>query len=57
MEAALAEEGDRMMAEALEAMLAGQEEVHSKLPKVDKRSSCSQRKHQTSPAYVNLLGY
>ena len=32
--------------------MAGQEEVHSKLPKVGKRSSGSQRKHQTSPAYL-----
>jgi hypothetical protein len=40
------------MAEALGAVLAGQEEVHSKLPKVGKRSSGSQRKHQTSPAYL-----
>ena len=42
------------MAEALGAVLAGQEEVHSKLPKVGKRSSGSQRKHQTSPAYLRL---
>ena len=54
MEAALLQEGDPLMADALEAMLAGQEEVHSKLPKVNKRSSGSQRKHQTSPAYVRL---
>ena len=40
------------MAEALGAVLAGQEEVHSELPKVGKRSSGSQRKHQTSPAYL-----
>ena len=53
-EAALVEEGDQMMARALEAMLAGREEVHSKLPKVGKRSSGSQRKHQTSPTYVRL---
>ena len=52
MEAALVEEGDQLMAEALGAVLAGQEEVHSKLPKVGKRSSGSQRKHQTSPAYL-----
>ena len=37
-EAALAEEGDQLMAEALGTVLAGQEEVHSKLPKVEKRS-------------------
>ena len=42
-------EGDQLMAEALGA---GQEEVHSKLSKVGKRSSCSQRKHQTSPVYL-----
>ena len=30
----------------------GQEEVHSKLPKVGKHSSGSKRKHQTSPAYL-----
>ena len=53
-EAALVEEGDQLMAEALEAMLAGQEEVHSKLPKVGKRISGSQRKHKTSPASVRL---
>ena len=51
-EAALVKEGDQLMAEALEAVMAGQEEVHSKLPKVGKRSSGSQRKHQTSPAYL-----
>ena len=54
MEAALAEEGDQPMAETLGAVLTGQEEMHSKLPKVNKRSSGSQRKHQTSPAYVRL---
>ena len=54
MEAALVEEGDQLMAEALGAVLAGQEEVHNKLPKVGKRRSGSQRKHQTSPAYVRL---
>ena len=51
-EAALVKEGDQLMAEALRAVLAGQEEVHSKLPKVGKRSSGSKRKHQTSPAYL-----
>ena len=51
-EAALVKEGDQLMAEALGAVLAGQEEVHSELPKVGKRSSGSQRKHQTSPAYL-----
>ena len=51
-EAALVEEGDQLTAEALGAVLAGQEEVHSKLSKVGKRSSGSQRKHQTSPAYL-----
>ena len=51
-DAALVGEGDQLMAEALGAVLAGQEEVHSKLPKVGKRSSGSQRKHQTSPAYL-----
>ena len=54
MEAALVEEGDQLMAEALGTVLAGQKEVHSKLPKVGKRRSGSQRKHQTSPAYVRL---
>ena len=44
-EAALVEEGDQLMAEALRAMQAGQEEVHNKLPKVGKTSSGSQRKH------------
>ena len=44
-EAALVKEGDQLMAEALGAVLAGQEEVHSELPKVGKRSSGSQRKH------------
>ena len=51
-EVALVKEGDQLMAEALGAVLAGQEEVHSGLPKVGKRSSGSQRKHQTSPAYL-----
>jgi hypothetical protein len=37
-EAALVGEGDQLMAEALGAVLPGQEEVHSKLPKVGKRS-------------------
>ena len=32
--------------------MAGQEEVYSKLPKVGKRSSGNQRKHQTSPTYM-----
>ena len=45
MEATPVEEGDPLMSEALGAMLAGQEEVHNKLPKVGKRSSGSQRKH------------
>ena len=53
-EAALVEEGEQLMAEAMRAILAGQEEVHNKLPKVDKRTSGSPRKHQTSPAYVRL---
>ena len=53
-EAALVEEGDQLMAEAPAAVLAVQEEVHSKLPKVGKRSSGSQRKHQTRPAYGRL---
>ena len=53
-EAVLVGEGDQLMAEALRAVQAGQEEVHSKLPKVGKRSSGSQRKHQSSPAYVRL---
>ena len=53
-ETALVKEGDQLAAETLGAMLARQEEVHSKLPKVGKRSSGSQRKHQTSPAYVRL---
>ena len=51
----MVEEGDQLMAEALGAILAGQEEVHSKLLKVDKRSSGSQRKHPVSPAYVRLV--
>jgi hypothetical protein len=51
-EAALVKEGDQLMAETLGAVLAGQEEAHSKLPKVGKRSSGSQRKHQTRPAYL-----
>ena len=56
MEAALVGEDDQLMAEALPvgSMLAGQEEVHSKLPKVGKGRVGSQRKHQTSPAYVGL---
>ena len=53
-EAALVEDGDQLMAEALRTILAGQEEVHNKLPKVGKRSSGSQRKHQVSQAYVRL---
>ena len=51
-EAALVKEGDQLMADALGAMLAGQAEVHSKLSKVGRRGSDSQRKHRTSPAYV-----
>ena len=54
MEASLVEEGDQLMAEATGALLAGQEEVHSTLPKVGKRSSGSQRNHQSSPKYVKL---
>ena len=50
----MVEEGDQLMAEALRAVKAGQEEVHSKLPKVGKRSSGSHRKHQSSPAYVRM---
>ena len=49
-ETALVKEGDQLMAEALGAVQAGQEEVHIKLPKVGNRSSGSKRKHQTSPA-------
>ena len=51
-EAALVEEGDELVAEAraLGSMLAGQEEVHSKLPKVGKRSAGGQRERQTSPS-------
>ena len=47
-------EGDQLMAEALRAVQAGQEEVHNKLPKVGKRNSASQRKHPSSPAHVRL---
>ena len=54
MEAALVEEDDQLMAKALRAVQAGQEEVHNKLFKLGKRSSDSQRKHQSSPAYVRL---
>ena len=53
-EAALVKGWDQLMAEALGAVLAGQEEVHNKLSKVGKRSSASQRKHQTSPVYLRL---
>ena len=53
-EASLVEEGDRLMAEATGALLAGQEVVHGTLPRVGKRSSGSQRKHQSSPGYVRL---
>ena len=43
-----------MMAEALGAMLAGQEEVYKKLPVVGRRGAGGQRKHQSSPVYVRL---
>ena len=42
------------MAEALGAMLAGQEAVYKKLPVVGRRGAGGQRKHQSSPAYVKL---
>jgi len=47
-------QGDQLMAEALGAMLAGQEEVYKKLPVVGRRGAGGQRKHQSSPAYVKL---
>ena len=47
-EAALVEGGERLMTGALRAILAGQEEVHSKLPKVAKGNSGSRR--NTRPA-------
>ena len=53
-EASLVKEGDQLMAEATGALLAGEEVVHSKLPKVGKRNSGSQRKHQSSPEYMRL---
>ena len=51
-EAALVEEALQLVADALGALLAGQEEVHNKLPKVDNGSPSSQRKHPTSPVYA-----
>ena len=53
-ETALVEGDDQLMAEVLGSTLAGQEEVHNKLPKVGKRSTESQRKHRASPAYARL---
>ena len=47
-------QGDQSMAEALGAMLAGQEEVYKKLPVVGRRGAGGQRKHQSSPVYVKL---
>ena len=46
--------GDNLVAEALGAMLAGQEAVYKKLPVVDRRGTGGQRKHQSSPVYVEL---
>ena len=42
------------MAEALGAMLAGQEAIYKKLPVVDRRGAGGQRKHQSSPVYMKL---
>ena len=47
-------QGNKLMAEALRAMLAGQEAVYKKLPVVGRRGAGGQRKHQSSPAYVKL---
>ena len=49
-------QGDKLMAEALGAMLTGQEAVYTykKLPVVGRRGAGGQRKHQSSPAYVKL---
>ena len=47
-------QGDQLMAKALGAMLAGQEEVYKKLPVVGSRVAGGQRKHPSSPVYVKL---
>ena len=46
--------GDKLMAEALGAMLAGQGAVYKKLPMVGRRGAGGQREHQSSPVYVEL---
>ena len=47
-------QGNKLMAEALGAMLTGQETVYKKLPVVGRRGAGGQRKHQSSPVYVKL---
>jgi ribonuclease HI len=47
-------QGNRLMTEALGAMLSGQETVYNKLPVVGRRGAGGQRKHQSSPVYVKL---
>ena len=47
-------QGNKLMREALGAMLTGQEAVYKKLPVVGRRGAGDQRKHQSSPVYVKL---
>ena len=47
-------QGDKLMAEALGAIMSGQEAVYKKLPVVGRRGAGGQRKHQSSPVYVKL---
>ena len=47
-------QGNKLMAEALGAILAGQEAVYKKLPVVGTRGAGGQRKHLSSLVYVKL---
>ena len=46
--------GNRLMVEALGAMLAGQEAVYKELSVVGRSGTVGQMKHQSNPAYVKL---
>ena len=48
-------QGNKLMTEALGAMLTGQETVYKKLPVVGRRGAGGQRKHQSSPVYGEKL--
>ena len=47
-------QGNKLMAEAMGAMLTGHEAVYKKLPVVGRRGAGGQRKHQSSPVYMKL---